>query len=420
MARDAQRTVHRLSRRAWILGSDPWKTVQLGPLERLRSLCELALTQGHEPHLVTPPGTAQPPTQFHPHALDVTILKEIRPGDIVVASAFLPPRILWALMRSAIPFHVDFYCVGATEGLASRHMNPPWRNRLGRRRTAQRYRMLLDRAERLYFSNEAQMLLLAGTCYPEADEFTAARLDHLPERSVIAPMGVRNEPFPFDVPNPYPPELRNRPVFLWGGGIWEWFDVSALLDAFALLKAQDSSAVLFFLVGNNPSSSANQDHAPSAARRQAQDLGLLGHNVFFNDRSVTPAELPGYLQHCYAGILSNAANLEAAAAWRTRYLDLLWAGKPLVVNRTDPLACAMFRNGSAALAESGTAQELADAIARLCADPDIYATMANATRTAKITCPGPSPIARHWIPSLFSDAGRRPHPLHGLRWSLGL
>lgn len=411
-----------MSRRAWILGADPWKPIQLGPLERLRNLCELALAQGHEPHLVTPTGTAQPPAQFHPHALDAQILKEIQPGDIVVVSPFLPPRLLWSLMRSDIPFHVDFYCVGATEGLASRHMNSPWRNRLGRHRTAQRYRMLLDRAERLYFSSQAQMLFLAGTCYPEADEFTAARLDHLPERSAIAPMGVRNEPFPLDIPNPYPPELRNRPIFLWGGGIWEWFDVSALLDAFALLKEQDSSAALFFLVGNNPSSSANQDHAPSAARRQAQDLGLLGHNVFFNDRSVTPVELPGYLDHCYAGILSNAANLEAAAAWRTRYLDLLWAGKPLVVNRADILAHILESMHIAQINRSGSPKMLATIINGLEKDKMLHNSMCSASLEAsaqlntKIVLDN---ISFSWNQGKFRDIGRKPSRLQFINWMFG-
>lgn len=411
-----------MTRRAWILGSDPWKAVQLGPLERLRSLCELAMAAGHEVHLVTPSGTCSPPATYHPQPLDLLVLQEIRPGDIVVASAFLPPKILWNLIRSDIPFHVDFYCVGAPEGLASRHMNSTWRNRLGRRRTAMRYRILLDRAERLYFSNQAQMMFFAGTCYCDADEYTAARLDRLPERSVFAPMGVRTDLFPTNMANPYPPELKDRPIFLWGGGIWEWFDMSTLLEAFAILKKQASPAVLFFLVGNNPSGSTNQDQAPSSARTQAERLGLLGHNVFFNNRSVPPTELPGYLHHCYAGILSNAANLEAAAAWRTRYLDLLWAEKPLVVNRHDILASIIESKHAAHISNSGTPEALAEVVHNLASNPTQYQSMQFACREAFTQLSSSilfEKTVSAWHHDGFQEIGRKASYIQYFKWAIG-
>jgi len=151
-------------------------------------------------------------------------------------------------------------------------------------------------------------------------------------------MGVSDEPFSTGNPWPYPGAMRNRRIFLWGGGIWNWFDVPTLLEAFALLQENGSSAALFFLGGRRLSGREEHERPIRAALEKASSLGILDRSVFFNERAAQPQELPGYLEHCVAGAMSNPASFESATSWRTRYLDLLWAGKPLVVSGSDPLA----------------------------------------------------------------------------------
>jgi glycosyltransferase involved in cell wall biosynthesis len=356
-------------RRLWLLSEQSWRTVRLGPLERMLAFARLGQETGLEPHLALGGGIAAPPEdnitleQLHPR-----ILSRIAPGDAVITSIFLPPRMLLALLDSQIPFHADFYCVSALEGMESASGLSRLRLLQGRNRTVARYRMFAQRAETLYFSNTSQMEFVGGTIFSSHREAHHAWVSRLPERCVVAPMGVRAEPFLTGAPNPYPDTIQGRPVFLWGGGIWHWFDVPTLLESFRILQERHEPAALFFLVDCNPSGEPTQDSAPRKAIAHAQELGLLGKSVFFHSGAVLPEHLPAYLEHCTAGILSNASNLEAHASWRTRYLDLIWAGKPILVNRSDTLAQRLESEGAAQIHHPGDATGLADKISNLTKD----------------------------------------------------
>jgi len=409
-------------KRMWLLSEKHWRKVQLGPLERMKEFARLGSEEGFEVHLAVPRIEAPPPPGIQLERLSPDLLDRIAPGEPVISSIFLPPRMLFSLLRSSIPFHADFYCVSALEGMESLQNLSPGRILRGRQRTVSRYGMLARRAERLYFSNGGQMEFVGGVLFASSGNPDPTEISRLPAKSIFAPMGIRGSAFPEGSPNPYPTELAGRPIFLWGGGIWQWFDVESLLRTFRLLQDADDPAALYFLVDRNPSEESSQDSAPAKAVQLAAELGLLNRNVFFHSRPVTPADLPGFLEHCAAGIMSNAPTLEAHASWRTRYLDLVWSGRPLLSNRSDLLSDWMSERNAALTSKDGSPESLADLIRRFCTDSDLSNELRLGAIGLRTSLSSDLRLAeiRKLLDRPFSNAGVRPSIRQILSYALGV
>lgn len=350
------------ARRLLVVSQLDFGEVLLGPAARQFELVRGGLDAGVPVVLVGRSCTRSLPTGVEFLPLASFRLEEIERTDALVVSAYLPGRWIMRLAASNAPFHADLYCITATEILPGLDAMPAWKAWLQRWRRILRYATLCARAETVYVSTPLQTTLLAGM-FLALPGRTAQRLAfHLPAKVRVAPMSVAEAPFPPTVANPYPAALADRRVFLWGGGIWKWFDVETVLRAFDILQRKGSPAALFFLAGRNPSGHADQDAPHHQAEELARTMGLLGVSVHFNSIRVGPEQLPGYLQHCHGGILGNHPHLESAASWRTRQLDLLWAGKPAIVSGDDPLSVRMAEAGAAWMVPPGDSQALARAI----------------------------------------------------------
>lgn len=350
------------TRRLLVVSQLDFGEVLLGPAARQFELVRGGLDAGVQVDLVGRSCTRSLPAGVSFLPLDAFQLTDVQPTDALVVSAYLPGRWIMDLGSSGVPFHADLYCITATEILPGLDAMPGWKAWLQRWRRILRYATLCARAETVYVSTPLQTTLLAGM-FLALPGRTAQRLAfQLPSKVRVAPMSVPDRPFPAAVANPYPAALAGRPIFLWGGGIWKWFDVETVLRAFDILQRRGSPAVLFFLAGRNPSGHSDQDVPHHRAEELARSLGLLGNAVHFNAARVGPQQLPGYLQHCHGGILGNHPHLESAASWRTRQLDLLWAGRPAIVAGDDPLSSRMAEAGAAWLVPPGDPESLARAI----------------------------------------------------------
>lgn len=360
--------------RLWIVGRGELSSRRrLGPAVRLLAMARMAKSVGLEPVVVLDTVEEGLEEGLSVRPLGAFRWSEVSPRDRVVVSAHLPWRLLVPLLRSSLAFDVDSHGIGAVEGMESPGGLAAWRLFQGRRRTALRLRILLHRCDKIYLSTPEQTAFLGGMLFRESSRRDVALASDLPKKVLYAPMGLNAGTF-LQVPagSPWPPAVGQRPVFLWGGGIWSWFDIPTLLEAFAILRARGSEAVLYFLAGTNPSGLASQDEPVEAARRKARELGLLGENVFFHDGMASPAQLPLFLQSSRCGILANPLKLESVVSWRTRLLDLLWVGRPAVVCGSDPLACRMAQAGAAIIAPAGDADALAQAVSRMCDDASAW------------------------------------------------
>jgi hypothetical protein len=124
-------------------------------------------------------------------------------------------------------------------------------------------------------------------------------------------------------------------VALWGGGLYDWLDPVTLVEAIA---AGPSDVGAVFLAGPHPTPAVGEAPLVDRARARASELGLLGDRVAFHDRWVPYAERSQWLLDCTVGVSLHLRHLETELAFRTRVLDYLWAGLPVVCTEGDVLA----------------------------------------------------------------------------------
>lgn len=344
-----------------ILTREYFGDMLLGPQIRLERIAEEFRNRGYAT-------TIYGHTHESSHLLN-RLVKPIHPGftqnidksDIIIASELIQARPCRELLGSRLRFHWDCYGLSLPETISFLGKWSYLRSLADRRRKLIRYRLLASRAESVWVSNREQSIVLASLLATSISNYEASAANLFPSKVVLAPMGAKTDPFPQGSENPYPSSIQNRPIFLWGGGIWQWFDVETVLKAMVRLQSSTTSPVLFFISGRNEATK-DYDAALESAIATSKELGLLGKSVFFNEQRVSSSQLAPWLEHCTAGIMGSPNSFETMLSWRTRYLDLIWAGKPLVTCGHDPFAEIMVQGGAALVSPSGDSLHLAAAI----------------------------------------------------------
>ena len=99
----------------------------------------------------------------------------------------------------------------------------------------------------------------------------------------------------------------------------------------------------------------------AAAQQLSAELGLTGHHVFFNEW-MPYASRADYLLEADIGLSLHGDHVEARFAFRTRLLDYLWAGLPMVLTRGDSLGEMAASVGLARLVAAGDVEGVAQAL----------------------------------------------------------
>jgi glycosyltransferase involved in cell wall biosynthesis len=156
------------------------------------------------------------------------------------------------------------------------------------------------------------------------------------------------------------PQLRSEDeLILWNGGIWAWLDPCAAVRAVGLLRARRPRAKLVFM-GASTMPAAVQ--AEREARELARSLGLLGEQVLFNDEWVPYERRADWLLEADCVLSTQADHLETRFAFRTRLLDALWAGVPIVCTAGDELGERVQRERLGASVPPGDPEAIAAAL----------------------------------------------------------
>lgn len=413
-----------MGNRLWLLGKGKLGKVLLGGGVRTIEMAKFFSTQGWEVILAMDACERELPQGVRFETLDSRLFAQFQPGDAIVTTTFLPPLFLFRLLFSRIPFQLDFFTTGAMENLETIRHSGWLKGLMVRRRTAAKYRLLLSRAELVYFSTRQQLAFVAGMLYDRHEPRWAHIASRLPAVSRVVPMGVSDEPWTTGRANPYLPRLQDRPVFLWGGGIWSWYDLETLLGAFKLLQDEGHPACLYFLAGRNTSGLAALDAPVQKARDLSDRLGLTGRSVFFHMDPIAYQDVPAYLEHSVSGVMSNPATVESLGSWRTRLLQTLWAGKPLVASGYDPLTSQMAEAGAALMVEAGDVTGLSQALRRVADEPQLREEMSRGSfavgskhRWSRILSDLEKDLK---APGAFGNSGHRPSLLDALRFLIGI
>ncbi len=157
-------------------------------------------------------------------------------------------------------------------------------------------------------------------------------------------------------------------LLLWGGGVYNWFDPLTLIRAVDWLRSDRPAVRLLFLGMRHPNPKVPEMGMASAARALSADLGLTGTHVFFNEEWVDYADRQNYLLDADVGVSTHLDHVETQLSFRTRVLDYLWAGLPVVTTAGDALADLVSARGLGVAVPAGDVDALAAALGRVLGD----------------------------------------------------
>ncbi|HYA87348.1 MAG TPA: glycosyltransferase [Nitrospirota bacterium] len=160
--------------------------------------------------------------------------------------------------------------------------------------------------------------------------------------------------------------IRNTDFLLvWGGGIWDWFDPLTLLEALSRIKALRDDIKVYFPGIKPPSPDSEKMAVTDAFMARALALGLLDSTVFVNAGWTSYVERANYLLEADAGISLHRDSLETRFAFRTRILDYLWAGLPVIASKGDCWADIIEKQGLGITVSPGDVDSVMNAILKL-------------------------------------------------------
>lgn len=172
-------------------------------------------------------------------------------------------------------------------------------------------------------------------------------------------------------------------VLLWGGGIWNWFDPLTVIRAVGRLAEARDDVKLLFLGQKHPSNAVSEMTMGDQAVALAAELGLEGRSVFFNREWVPYDERLAWFAEADVGVSAHRDSLEARLAFRTRLLDHIACGTPVVVTGGDVLADLVQSRGMGRVVAAGDVDGWTEALAELLDDDDAHGAASSAAAAAQ-------------------------------------
>jgi glycosyltransferase involved in cell wall biosynthesis len=203
--------------------------------------------------------------------------------------------------------------------------------------------------------------------------YTHAADPSLSSLLLIVPFGISEEPpkASHSVFRGVTPGISSTDfLVLWGGGIWNWFDPLTLIRAVATLVDDLPTLRLLFPAPASPSEQVPPMHMAMQARALSDSLKLTDRVVFFGTSWVPYEERGAMLLEADLGVSLHLEDVETRFSFRTRVLDYLWAGLPILTTEGDSMADLVATEDLGAVVPYGDAGAVAQAIAALASDPD--------------------------------------------------
>ncbi|MHB8509955.1 MAG: glycosyltransferase family protein [Candidatus Dormibacteria bacterium] len=171
---------------------------------------------------------------------------------------------------------------------------------------------------------------------------------------------------------------RDDLVVLWGGGLHQWFDPELAVRAVEVLATELPRLRLVFMGSVPPNAALHQHSAATRTRALAAATGLLGNRVFFLDEWVPYMRRGSYFADADIGISTHLHSVETRYSWRTRLLDYLWAGLPVVASSGDALGEILAGAGAAGLSTPGDLEGLVTSLRRIGGSQETRTAMSKA------------------------------------------
>ena len=210
------------------------------------------------------------------------------------------------------------------------------------------------------------MLVGVGRVNPHTYDVGARDLSNL---LALVPMGISPEP-PRHTQNVlrdiHPAVGQNDIVLIWAGSLLDWLDPLTLIRAMKDVAARRGDVKLFFMASQHPIVPGAQIVDRSIAL--SRELGLYDRTVIFNPGWVPYHERTNYLLEADIGVTTHLGHLETRFSFRTRVLDYLWAGLPILTSGGDMFGDLVQQANLGRTVPPADAQALARAILELAED----------------------------------------------------
>jgi len=168
-------------------------------------------------------------------------------------------------------------------------------------------------------------------------------------------------------------------VLLWGGGIWEWFDPLTIIRAVSNLVPQYPQLKLYFMGVKSPNPQVPEMAIVQRARALAAELGVE-KNVLFCQSWTSYGDRVNCLLDADVAVSAHFDLPETRFSFRTRILDYLWAGLPILTTRGDQLADMIQQSQAGEALGYENVQDWENAIRRLIDDPSLRAKLSAGSR----------------------------------------
>jgi glycosyltransferase involved in cell wall biosynthesis len=367
-----------MKRRALVVSNDHVGTTMVGPGIRAHRFA-VALARDFEVTLVVPFQTDLSDERVqivHENPWDPARMSALVRGYDLVVAQRLPVPTMRALAKSATRTIYDLYAPLTLEQLAldARETSSPVRESMALLNNLTQ-EVVLATGDAFVCASDKQRDFWLGALA------RAGRLDRaLYELDPSLRTLVDVVPFGIDPAPPAPgPAIRGTvpgigpddQVLLWPGGIWNWFDPLTVIRAVHELSHRRPELRLFFLGLQHPAPGVpGMPHAAMAeqAVTLAEELELRDRVVFFNFGWVPYAERGRYFLDADLAVSAHFDDVETRFSFRTRLLDCLWAGLPIVTTRGDSLGDLVVREGAGQAVDFGDVEGWIDAIEHLLDD----------------------------------------------------
>lgn len=239
----------------------------------------------------------------------------------------------------------------------------------------------------------------------------------------VAPFGVAAETVPPGTPvrDEFSAIGPDDPIILWAGGLHDWLDPVAVIDAMPRVLDANPDTRLVFMAGPHPNTAIETMGVRGEAIERSRELGLFGDTVLFVTRWIDHAERLAWFAEATVGVVTHTDHLEATFSHRSRLLDHLAVGLPTVGSAGDPAGTLLRGSGAARTVPPGDPDALADALIAVISNEELRQSM----RSAALTLGGAmrweqtlEPLVR-WVATAGPAADRVPGAVTGAAGGAG-
>jgi hypothetical protein len=174
---------------------------------------------------------------------------------------------------------------------------------------------------------------------------------------------------PNDFQSQFPQIKTDDILLLWGGVLSSWYDPETLLRALKTARESDPRLKLLFLSTGHPNPLVPSMDAVPIAVRLAAELGLSPEVVIFNDGWIEYNRRGAIFRRADIGVSIHKTHFETRYAFRTRMLDYLKYGLPIIGTEGDVFAELIAVERLGRVVRSGDVDDLARALVALAGDP---------------------------------------------------